>query len=106
MAGIQLYKVSGRDNIVGPFFVSMGIFAMYSAYGIAYNLAETLNTKGVSPMNSGMLSMFSFLLAVAPAVWVGGELGSVIPDGLLRWCWRIYCYHLWSISTNTANFPC
>lgn len=73
----------GRDNIVGPFFVSMGIFAMYSAYGIAYNLAETLNTKGVSPMNSGMLSMFSFLLAVAPAVWVGGELGSVIPMAYL-----------------------
>ena len=73
----------GRDNIVGPFFVSMGIFAMYSAYGIAYNLAETLNTKGVNPMNSGMLSMFSFLLAVAPAVWVGGELGSVIPMAYL-----------------------
>ncbi|KJF81599.1 PTS sugar transporter subunit IIC [Photobacterium angustum] len=68
----------GRNNIVAPYFVSMGIFAMYSAYGIAYNLAESLNTKGVNPMNSGMLSMFSFLLAVAPAV-SAGDIGTVIP---------------------------
>ncbi len=72
----------GRDNIVAPFFVSMGIFALYSTYGIAYSLAETLNTKGVNPMNSGMLAMFSFLLAVAPVVWTA-DLGGVIPTGHL-----------------------
>jgi len=77
-----LIQLIGRENIVAPYFVSMGIFALYSAYGIAYNLAETLNTKGVSPMNSGMLSMFSFLLAVAPVVWTG-DLGGVIPIAYL-----------------------
>ncbi len=59
----RLVEIVGKDNILAPFHASMGIFALYVAFSIGFNLAESY---GLRPLNSGFLSMFAFLLAVIP----------------------------------------
>ncbi|GMQ45081.1 PTS sugar transporter subunit IIC [Vibrio sp. 10N] len=69
----------GRDNILAPFQISMGIFALYAAFGIAYNLAESYK---LPPVNVGLLSMFTFLLAVSPVQFLD-EVGGIMPIAYL-----------------------
>ncbi len=65
----------GRGNILAAFQVSMGIFALYAAFGIGFNLAEHYQIR---PLNSGLLSMFTFLLAVAPVQFIENH-GGIMP---------------------------
>ncbi|MEF1290382.1 PTS sugar transporter subunit IIC [Vibrio sp. M260118] len=73
-----LIAAIGKDNIMAPFQLSMGIFALYASFGIAFSLAEAYKLRA---MNTGMLSMFAFLLAAAPMVNV--EIGGVLPGAFL-----------------------
>ncbi|WP_194435536.1 PTS sugar transporter subunit IIC [Vibrio fluminensis] len=73
-----LINAIGSDNIMAPFQVSMGIFAVYAAFGIGFSLAESYKLR---PMNTGMLSMFAFILAAAPMVSV--DIGGVLPGAFL-----------------------
>ncbi|MGF1695243.1 PTS transporter subunit EIIC [Vibrio lamellibrachiae] len=73
-----LIEIIGKDNILTPFQLSMGIFALYASFGIGFSLAEAYKLR---PMNTGMLSMFAFLLAAAPMVNV--EIGGVLPGAFL-----------------------
>ncbi|MGF1861368.1 PTS sugar transporter subunit IIC [Photobacterium profundum] len=75
----SLMEMIGRDNILTPFQVSMGIFAVYAAYSIGFSLAESY---GLRAQNSGLLSLFTFLLAAAPIQSVEG-VGGVIPAAYL-----------------------
>ncbi|EGU46460.1 phosphotransferase systemcellobiose-specific component IIC [Vibrio ichthyoenteri ATCC 700023] len=74
----SLINAIGQDNILAPFNVSMGIFAVYAAFGIGFSLAESYKLR---PMNTGMLSMFAFILAAAPMTTV--EIGGVLPGAFL-----------------------
>ncbi|KXI24392.1 PTS sugar transporter subunit IIC [Photobacterium sanguinicancri] len=74
-----LIDIIGKDNIMAPFQLSMGIFALYATFGIGFSLAESYKLRA---MNSGMLSMFAFLLAVAPMISVK-DVGSVLPGAFL-----------------------
>lgn len=74
----SLINSIGQDNILAPFNVSMGIFAVYAAFGIAFSLAESYKLR---PMNTGMLAMFAFILAAAPMTTV--EIGGVLPGAFL-----------------------
>lgn len=74
-----LMEMIGRDNILIPFQISMGIFAVYAAFGIGFSLAEAYKLRA---LNTGMLSMFTFLLAAAPIQSVEG-IGGVIPAAYL-----------------------
>lgn len=74
----SLINSIGQDNILAPFNVSMGIFAVYAAFGIGFSLAESYKLR---PMNTGMLSMFAFVLAAAPMTTV--EIGGVLPGAFL-----------------------
>ncbi|MGF1909848.1 PTS transporter subunit EIIC [Vibrio kasasachensis] len=73
-----LINAIGSDNIMAPFQVSMGIFAVYASFGIGFSLAESYKLR---PMNTGMLSMFAFILAAAPMVSV--DIGGVLPGAFL-----------------------
>ncbi|OEE31278.1 PTS cellobiose transporter subunit IIC [Vibrio genomosp. F10 str. ZF-129] len=73
-----LIDLIGKENILTPFQLSMGIFALYASFGIGFSLAEAYKLR---PMNTGMLSMFAFLLAAAPMVNV--EIGGVLPGAFL-----------------------
>jgi len=73
-----LINTIGQDNIMAPFQVSMGIFAIYASFGIGFSLAESYKLR---PMNTGMLSMFAFILAAAPMVSV--DIGGVLPGAFL-----------------------
>ncbi|MGD8110842.1 PTS sugar transporter subunit IIC [Vibrio sp. TRT 21S02] len=73
-----LIAAIGKDNIMAPFQLSMGIFALYATFGIAFSLAESYKLRA---MNTGMLAMFAFLLSVAPMVNV--EIGGVLPGAFL-----------------------
>ncbi|TXY46729.1 PTS sugar transporter subunit IIC [Vibrio mimicus] len=73
-----LIDVIGKDNIMAPFQLSMGIFALYATFGIAFSLAESYKLRA---MNTGMLAIFAFLFAVAPMVNV--EIGGVLPGAFL-----------------------
>ncbi|MGX9522607.1 PTS sugar transporter subunit IIC [Vibrio mediterranei] len=70
-----LIDTIGQGNILSGFQVSMGIFALYAAFGIGFNLAEHYKLRA---LNSGMLSMFVFLLAVAPVEFIP-EHGGIMP---------------------------
>ncbi|CAH0534313.1 Lichenan permease IIC component [Vibrio stylophorae] len=59
----SLIAMIGMDNIMAPFNLSMGIFAIYATFGMGFSLAESYKLR---PMNTGMLSVFAFLLAAAP----------------------------------------
>lgn len=71
----SLVEMVGRDNILAPFQVSMGIFALYAAFGIGFSLAESYKLR---PLNSGLLSMFTFLVAVAPVMFID-DVGGIMP---------------------------
>ncbi|MDN3613319.1 PTS sugar transporter subunit IIC [Vibrio gallaecicus] len=73
-----LIEIIGFDNIMAPFQLSMGIFAVYASFGIGFSLAEAYKLR---PMNTGMLSMFAFLLSAAPMVSV--DIGGVLPGAYL-----------------------
>ncbi|ENM5857877.1 PTS sugar transporter subunit IIC, partial [Vibrio mimicus] len=45
-----LIDVIGKDNIMAPFQLSMGIFALYATFGIAFSLAESYKLRA---MNTG-----------------------------------------------------
>ncbi|GAB3517238.1 PTS sugar transporter subunit IIC [Photobacterium alginatilyticum] len=70
-----LIDIIGQQNILAPFQISMGIFAIYAAYSIGYSLAESY---GLRALNSGLLSMFTFLLAVAPVQFID-NVGGIMP---------------------------
>ncbi|UJF18131.1 PTS transporter subunit EIIC [Vibrio sp. SS-MA-C1-2] len=70
----SLVNLIGQDKILAPFQISMGIFALYASFGIGYNLAESYQLRA---LNSGLLSMFTFLLAVAPVQFI--EMGGIMP---------------------------
>ncbi len=70
-----LIELIGHNNIMAPFHVSMGIFALYAAYSIGYSLAESYR---LSAKNTGLLSMFGFLLAASPLQSVE-TVGGVLP---------------------------
>ncbi|MGF1690778.1 PTS sugar transporter subunit IIC [Photobacterium kagoshimensis] len=74
-----LIQLIGKENIMTPFQLSMGIFALYAAFGIGFSLAESYKLRA---MNSGMLSIFAFLLAVAPMINVK-DVGGVLPGAFL-----------------------
>lgn len=69
----------GQSNILAGFQISMGIFALYAAFGIGFNLAEHYKLRA---LNSGMLSMFVFLLAVAPVQFIPDH-GGIMPTAYL-----------------------
>ncbi|WP_434360915.1 PTS transporter subunit EIIC [Parasalinivibrio latis] len=73
-----LIKAIGQENILAPFQLSMGIFALYATFGIGFSLAESYKLR---PMNTGMLCMFAFMLAAAPMT--NTEIGGVIPGAYL-----------------------
>ena len=73
-----LINLIGQENILAPFNLSMGIFALYATFGIGFSLAESYQLR---PMNTGMLSVFAFLLAVAPMT--STDIGSVLPGTYL-----------------------
>ncbi|OAN13059.1 PTS cellobiose transporter subunit IIC [Photobacterium jeanii] len=73
-----LINIIGKKNIMAPFQLSMGIFALYATFGIAFSLAESYKLRA---MNSGMLAIFAFLLSVAPMV--DTDIGSVLPGSFL-----------------------
>ena len=73
-----LIEIIGKDNIMAPFQLSMGIFALYAAFGIGFSLAESYKLRA---MNTGMLSMFAFLLSVAPMA--NTDIGSALPGAFL-----------------------
>ncbi|WP_282178093.1 PTS sugar transporter subunit IIC [Vibrio nereis] len=73
-----LIETIGKDNIMAPFQLSMGIFALYAAFGIGFSLAESYKLRA---MNTGMLSMFAFLLSVAPMA--NTDIGSALPGAFL-----------------------
>ncbi|MDA0147746.1 PTS sugar transporter subunit IIC [Vibrio sp. LaRot3] len=75
----NLINLLGSDNILAPFQVSMGIFAVYATFGIAFSMAESYKLR---PMNTGMLAMFAFILAAAPMVNVA-DVGGVLPAAYL-----------------------
>ncbi|WP_260261823.1 PTS sugar transporter subunit IIC [Vibrio intestinalis] len=75
----NLINLLGSDNILAPFQVSMGIFAVYATFGIAFSMAEAYKLR---PMNTGMLAMFAFILAAAPMVSVA-DVGGVLPAAYL-----------------------
>ncbi|WP_064607852.1 PTS sugar transporter subunit IIC [Photobacterium sp. J15] len=70
----SLIEIIGQQNILASFQISMGIFAVYAAFSIGYNLAESY---GLRSLNSGLLSLFSFLLAVAPVQFI--DMGGIMP---------------------------
>ncbi|MGF1725444.1 PTS sugar transporter subunit IIC [Photobacterium nomapromontoriensis] len=74
-----LINLIGKDNILAPFQLSMGIFSLYAAFGIGFSLAESYKLRA---MNTGMLSMFAFLLAVAPMITIE-NVGGVLPGAFL-----------------------
>ncbi|CAH0530059.1 PTS sugar transporter subunit IIC [Vibrio hippocampi] len=71
----SLVEALGRANILAAFQVSMGIFSLYAAFTIGFSLAESYKLR---PLNTGLLSLFTFLLAAAPVQVVEG-VGGVIP---------------------------
>lgn len=75
----SLVEMIGRDNILTPFQISMGIFSVYAAFGIGFSLAEAYKLR---PVNTGLLSLFTFLLAAAPIQSVEG-IGGMIPAAYL-----------------------
>lgn len=74
-----LIDIIGKENIMAPFQLSMGIFALYAAFGIGFSLAESYKLRA---MNTGMLSIFAFLLAVAPMLDIK-DVGGVLPGAFL-----------------------
>ncbi|MDO6541656.1 PTS sugar transporter subunit IIC [Photobacterium sanguinicancri] len=74
-----LIDIIGKENIMAPFQLSMGIFALYAVFGIGFSLAESYKLRA---MNTGMLSIFAFLLAVAPMLDIK-DVGGVLPGAFL-----------------------
>ncbi|GAD80847.1 PTS sugar transporter subunit IIC [Vibrio ezurae] len=70
----SLVEFIGMGNILAPFQLSMGIFALYASFSIGFSLAESY---GLRALNSGLLSMFTFLLAVAPVEFI--DIGGIMP---------------------------
>ncbi|WP_413111587.1 PTS sugar transporter subunit IIC [Thaumasiovibrio sp. DFM-14] len=70
----SLVEMIGMGNILAPFQISMGIFALYASFSIGFSLAESY---GLRALNSGLLSMYTFLLAVAPVQFI--EMGGIMP---------------------------
>ena len=56
-----------KGDLVQPFYVSMGIMALFSAYGIGYSLSGHYNLNSIT---GGFLSLFSFLLVSAKVEYV------------------------------------
>ncbi|MCG7586864.1 PTS sugar transporter subunit IIC [Photobacterium alginatilyticum] len=75
----SLLEMVGQENVLIPYNVSMGIFALYAAFSVGFNLAESY---GLRALNSGLLSMFTFILAVAPVQSVEG-IGGMMPIGFM-----------------------
>lgn len=75
----SLTEMIGRDNILIPFNISMGIFSLYAAFSIGFSLAEAYKLRA---LNTGLLSLFTFLVAVAPVQSVEG-VGGVLPIGFM-----------------------
>lgn len=71
----SLMEMIGRDNILTPFNLSMGIFALYASFSIGFSLAESY---GLRAQNSGLLSLFTFILAAAPVQAID-NIGGVLP---------------------------
>ncbi|WP_114767006.1 PTS sugar transporter subunit IIC [Vibrio rhodolitus] len=75
----SLVDTIGQGNILSAFQVSMGIFALYAAFGIGFSLAEHYKLRA---LNTGMLTMFTFLLAVAPVQFID-DIGGIMPIGYM-----------------------
>ncbi len=65
----------GQGNILSSFQVSMGIFSLYAAFSIGFSLAEHYKLRA---LNTGLLSMFTFLLAAAPIKFIPDH-GGIMP---------------------------
>ncbi|UGQ16495.1 PTS cellobiose transporter subunit IIC [Borrelia sp. RT5S] len=61
-----------KENIVQPFYVSMGIMAIFVVFGIGYSLA---NFYKIGEITGGFLSLFTFLILGGQSDWIpyGGE---------------------------------
>jgi len=75
----SLLEMVGQENVLTPFQVSMGIFALYASFSVGFSLAESY---GLRALNSGLLSMFTFILAAAPVQSIEG-VGGMMPIGFL-----------------------
>ena len=58
---------SFRADLMQPFYVSMGIMALFAAYGIGYSLSGHYNLNSVT---GGFLSLYSFLIVSAKVEYV------------------------------------
>lgn len=56
-----------KGDLVQPFYVSIGIMALFSAYGIGYSLSGHYNLNSVT---GGFLSLYSFLIVSAKVEYV------------------------------------
>lgn len=56
-----------KADLVQPFYVSMGILALFVSYGIGYSLSTTYK---LSPVTGGFLALYGFLIVGAKADWI------------------------------------
>jgi len=58
---VTIYQSDIAPKVLLPYRLTMGLIALYAAFGIAYNLAQTYEIDGLT---SGILSSSAFLLTV------------------------------------------
>ncbi|WP_025401417.1 PTS cellobiose transporter subunit IIC [Borrelia crocidurae] len=72
-----------KENLMQPFYVSMGVMAIFVVFGIGYNLSHFYKMSGIT---GGFISLFTFLILGGQSGWVsyGGEIPKwiIISEGL------------------------
>ncbi|WP_024653157.1 PTS cellobiose transporter subunit IIC [Borrelia persica] len=76
---MALYK----DNLMQPFYVSMGIMVIFVVFGIGYSLSNFYKISGVT---GGLISLFIFLILGGQSglISYGGDMPkwTILPEGL------------------------
>lgn len=65
--GYANFLAAYKAQLVQPFYVSMGIMSLFTAFGIGYSLSNQYKLNGVT---GGFLSLFTFLLTSAKLDWI------------------------------------
>ncbi|WP_024655191.1 PTS cellobiose transporter subunit IIC [Borrelia hispanica] len=72
-----------KDNLLQPFYVSMGVMAIFVVFGIGYSLSHFYKISGII---GGFISLFTFLILGGQSGWIsyGGEIPKwiIISEGL------------------------
>ncbi|WP_038367651.1 PTS cellobiose transporter subunit IIC [Borrelia duttonii] len=72
-----------KENLMQPFYVSMGVMAIFVVFGIGYNLSHFYKMSGIT---GGFISLFTFLILGGQSGWIsyGGEIPKwiIISEGL------------------------